>query len=140
MAPYQTFPTDVGLRTNIFIIHCYQVKLLCLPPQLPLRRRDWPQWIKARTKYLQQTSGLRLSLSGSEHLACHKLRLCPNLFNRSRSPNNCLQLPLQLDGLLSTEARAFEPGAMTPPKPSEILTPGGPPTRSSEAFSIVIID
>ena len=55
-------------------------------------------------------------------------------------PTTCLQPPPQLDELLSTDTRDFEPGAVTPPKPSKILTPFGPLTRSSEDFSIIMID
>ena len=138
--PDQTSPIDVGLGPNISNIRWSWVNSIFPPPQIPLRRPDWSQQIQALVKYLQQPSGLRRYLSGCKHLTHQTPRLYPTLPNRSCGPKHCLQPLPQLHGLLSTNARAFETGAVTPPKLSEILTPGGPLTRLSESFSIIMID
>ena len=129
--PDQTSPTDVGLGPNIINRCWYWVDYFFLPLQLLLSRHDWFHPIRAPTKYLQQTSRLQQSPSGWKHLACQTPGLWPTFPNIHRSPTNCHQPTPQLDELSSTNARVFEPRAVTPSKPSEILTVGGPPKRSS---------
>ena len=52
---------------------------------------------------------------------------------------NCLQPPPGLPEILSTDARDFEPGAVTPPGPYEIFAPSGPLTSFSEALLSFIL-
>ena len=138
--PNQTSPTDIGIGKNISNGRWFRVNCFFLPPHIPFWRRDRSQLIQSLTKYPQQTLGLQRSSAGCEHLSLQTPRLCPTLLNRLRGHMNCLQPPPRLDELLSTNSRAFEPGAVTPPKMSEIFTVGGPPTRSSEAFLTIMID
>ena len=137
--PNQTFPTNFGISPNISNRGWSWANILLLPPQLLLRRRGKSQPIQAPTKYLQQTSGISRSLSGYDHLAHHTRRFLLNPPNRCRGPMNCPHSPPRLPEILSTDTRDFEPGAVNPPEPSEILSPGGPPTGSSEALFIYMI-
>ena len=68
--PDQNFPTDVKIGPNISNRCWSRVNCVFLPPQLPLRRRDWSHPIRDSTKYLQQTSRLQKFTSGCKHLAC----------------------------------------------------------------------
>ena len=100
----------------------------------------WSGLRLVETKYLQQTLGIPQSLLGHKLLARQTPRLITTFSNRRCGTTDCLQLLPQLPKIFSTDSRSFEPGAVTPLKPSEILTPGGHPECSLEAFSICIID
>ena len=90
-----------------------QAGQFCLPAAAaPGMATWWSQPIWSPIKYPQQTSGLRQSLPGSKNLSCQIPRLYPTL------PSNCLQQTLQLDEILSTDARVFGTGAVTHTKPS----------------------
>ena len=135
----QIYPTDVGLGTNIINKRFSLVNYFFLLPQLPHWRRDRSLPIRASTKYLQQTSSIKQYPSFYDHLARQTPRLCPTSPNRHRGPTDHLQSTPRLDEFLSTDTRAFEPGAVTPPNLSEIFTVSVPPTRSFEDFSIIIV-
>ena len=124
MDPKQIYTTDVGPATTIYLCrHSSPIQL---------RSQYQPMW--APTKYLQHTLGLPWYPSGIKNLHRQTPRLLSIFPNRSPVTTNCLQLPLRLPEILSAEARSFEPGAMTPLGPSEILDLGGPLKWSSKAL------
>ena len=114
--PDQTSLTDVGLGLNIINRHMSRFNSFFPLPQLPFRSRDWSHPIGASTKYFQHTSRLQQYPSGCEHLTRQTPRLCLTLRNRHSGPTNLPQPTPWLDESLSTDARAFEPIAATPPE------------------------
>ena len=128
-------PVQISASDVVF----WSIILSCRRSSLPRHRNQSPpMWYP--TKYIQQTLTLPRYPSGLEHLRRQIPNSPPNFFNRSHGRSNYLQPTPQLPEIFSTDARAFKPGAGAPPGPSEILTPGLPPTRSLEALGIWLLE
>ena len=67
-------------------------------------------------------------------------KVSPDFYQQTLCPPKFSQPPPQLPKILSTDARYFEPGAVTPLGPSEIFATGGPHIISFEALFSSIME
>ena len=137
--PDQNIPKQHGPQPNISPIDVDTRPIFSSRRRISLlRRRNQSQPTWTLNKYLQKTLGFPQSLSGHEHLCCQMPKFLLTFPNRLRGPTNFLRPLLRLPEISSTNARDFKPGAVTTLGQSEILSPSGPLTRSSEIhFSFI---